>query len=95
MLAPLQRPSKGEAHLWAYGDESGTQEGAKYCLLLGSVSSDNQWEFFNRLWSDVLERHNNVTTLTSSILLIFPSGAVRRALQIPTVVGLTGANSNS
>ena len=50
-------PSSAESHLWAYGDESGIHQGAKYCLIFGQIASDLQWKLFNGLWTAVLDRH--------------------------------------
>jgi len=41
--------------LYAYGDESGINPGAKYCLLLGYVGSPRQWALFSKKWSAVVD----------------------------------------
>ena len=60
--------------LWAYGDETGTQEDAKFCLLVGYVGSPHQWSSFKRLWRRILVEHE-VTEFHS---IDFFSGAARR-----------------
>lgn len=42
------------AEWWAYGDESGIQEGSEYCCVLGYVGSPRQWKLFRRDWRSVL-----------------------------------------
>lgn len=44
-------------HLWAYGDESGIDERAKYCLILGYIAAPLQWQRFNELWKRSLENY--------------------------------------
>lgn len=39
---------------WAYGDETGTHDGSKYCAVLGYVASSRQWKLFKRDWRDAL-----------------------------------------
>lgn len=38
----------------AYGDETGTQEGSKFCAVLGYVASPRQWKLFRRDWRSAL-----------------------------------------
>jgi hypothetical protein len=40
--------------LLAYGDESGTQQGAPFCLVLGYIASPRQWKLFRREWTGAL-----------------------------------------
>ena len=44
-------------HLWAYGDESGIDERAKYCLILGYIAAPLQWQRFNELWKMALKNY--------------------------------------
>lgn len=38
------------AEWFAYADETGIQEGSKYCAVLGYVGSPRQWKLFRRAW---------------------------------------------
>lgn len=40
--------------LYAYGDDSGTHQDAKFCLVLGYVGSPRQWKLFRRDWQAAL-----------------------------------------
>ena len=40
--------------LYAYGDESGIQEGSTYCLLLGYIAPAFVWDSFNDQWRSIL-----------------------------------------
>ncbi len=41
--------------LHAYGDDSGSQDGAPFTLILGYVASPHQWKLFRRDWNSALE----------------------------------------
>lgn len=40
--------------LFAYGDESGIEDSAPYCLLLGFMGSPRQWDTFKKDWRKIL-----------------------------------------
>lgn len=40
--------------LHAYGDDSGTHQDAKFCLVLGYIGSPRQWKLFRRDWQATL-----------------------------------------
>jgi hypothetical protein len=42
------------AVLHAYGDDSGTHQDAKFCLVLGYIGSPRQWKLFERDWRGAL-----------------------------------------
>ena len=42
------------AEWWAYGDETGTHDGSKYCAVLGYIASPRQWKSFRRDWREAL-----------------------------------------
>ena len=42
------------AEWWAYGDETGTHDGSKFCAVLGYVASPRQWKLFRRDWRKAL-----------------------------------------
>ncbi len=43
--------------LWAYGDETGIQDGAQFCLLVGYIGSPRQWSSFKRAWNSLLHAY--------------------------------------
>ena len=42
------------ANLFSYADDSGTHEGAEYCLIVGYIASPRQWKLFRSDWKKVL-----------------------------------------
>ena len=44
------------AEWWAYGDETGIQEGSDFCSVLGYVGSPRQWKLFRRDWRKLVPR---------------------------------------
>jgi hypothetical protein len=44
-------------NLVGFGDESGIQEGARWCVLAGYIGEPREWERFNKKWSGTLERY--------------------------------------
>ncbi len=43
--------------LYAYGDDSGSEEDARFCIVSGYIGSPRQWDSFEKAWAAILDTY--------------------------------------